>query len=71
LRCNTNAAPHSLDFDFVQDGTRRDAEFRLRRHHWYLEQLGRFHLSCLLAEGPLQARVDQIATPLESDARNL
>jgi NadR type nicotinamide-nucleotide adenylyltransferase len=52
------------DFEFVQDGTRRDAEFRLRQHHWYLEHLDRLGVRYLLAEGPLQARVDQIATRL-------
>ena len=26
------------EFDFVQDGTRRDSDFRARQHQWYLEQ---------------------------------
>jgi NadR type nicotinamide-nucleotide adenylyltransferase len=52
------------DFEFVQDGTRRDAEFRLRQHHWYLEQLGRIGVHYLLAQGPVQTRVDQIAARL-------
>jgi HTH-type transcriptional regulator, transcriptional repressor of NAD biosynthesis genes len=27
------------DFEFVQDGTRRDEAFRLRQHRWYCDQL--------------------------------
>jgi HTH-type transcriptional repressor of NAD biosynthesis genes len=53
------------DFEFVQDGTRRDAEFRLRQHHWYLEQLEHLGARYLLAQGPLPARVDQIARRLD------
>jgi HTH-type transcriptional repressor of NAD biosynthesis genes len=53
------------DFDFVQDGTRRDAEFRQRQHAWYLEQFTRRGVNYLLAEGPVLARVEQIAAHLE------
>lgn len=52
------------DFEFVQDGTRRDAEFRQRQHAWYVNQLGRLGVRYCLAEGPLEARVDQVAAQL-------
>ena len=52
------------DFEFVQDGTRRDAEFRRRQHAWYLEQLDRGGRRYLLAEGSLRERVDRIAAYL-------
>ena len=54
------------DFEFVQDGTRRDAEFRQRQHAWYLEQLGRKGLRYLLVEGSVRARVDRVAEGLRT-----
>lgn len=45
------------DFDFVQDGTRREAEFRQRQHSWYLAELARREISHALLEGPLQRRI--------------
>ena len=53
------------DFEFVQDGTRRDAAFRQRQHAWYLEQLNHRGARYLLAEGSLQARVERIVVYLE------
>jgi NadR type nicotinamide-nucleotide adenylyltransferase len=49
------------DFEFVQDGTRRDAEFRRRQHAWYVEQLERRGLRYLLVEGSVRARVERVA----------
>ena len=49
------------DFPFVQDGTRRDEDFRQRQHDWYVQELTRRGLSFVLAEGPLDARVARIA----------
>jgi HTH-type transcriptional regulator, transcriptional repressor of NAD biosynthesis genes len=48
------------DFEFVQDGTRRDSAFRQRQHAWYLEQLNHRGVRHLLAEGSLGARVERI-----------
>lgn len=56
----------SPDFEFVQDGTRRDAGFRERQHTWYMEQLSRRGLRYLLAEGSIRERITQIARYLVS-----
>lgn len=52
------------DFDFVQDGTRRDAAFRQRQHAWYCEQLSRTDVPFLLAEGSIEARIHSVAVHL-------
>jgi NadR type nicotinamide-nucleotide adenylyltransferase len=49
------------DFPFVQDGTRRDEDFRRRQHEWYLKELNERGLRYALATGALDARVEQIA----------
>jgi len=54
------------DFEFVQDGTRRDAAFRQRQHEWYLENLRRRGLPFVLAAGTLEARMDRIASQLNN-----
>jgi len=54
----------ATDFEFVQDGTRRDAAFRQRQHDWYREQLANRGVDYLLATGSIEARVDQIAARL-------
>jgi NadR type nicotinamide-nucleotide adenylyltransferase len=46
------------DFEFVQDGTRRDSAFRDRGHRWYLEELGRRSIPWVLAAGSVEARVE-------------
>jgi NadR type nicotinamide-nucleotide adenylyltransferase len=48
------------DFDFVQDGTRRDDAFRKEQHRWYREQLGHRGIPVLEATGSLQERVASI-----------
>ena len=45
------------DFEFVQDGTRRDAGFRQRQHEWYLRKLGVNHV---LVRGSVQDRLNQL-----------
>lgn len=45
------------DFPFVQDGTRRDAAFRLHQHRWYLATLDRAGVSYVMLDGPLDQRV--------------
>ncbi len=54
------------DFAFIQDGTRRDADFRQTQHAWYLEQLRGGDTPWLAAEGPLAQRVAAVAAWLES-----
>lgn len=50
------------DFDFIQDGTRRDVDFRQQQHVWYLDQLSRRELPYVLLTGPLEQRIaDAIA----------
>jgi NadR type nicotinamide-nucleotide adenylyltransferase len=55
------------DFEFVQDGTRRDAAFRQRQHEWYLEQLNSAGVRYLRAEGSVAARVERIAELLAGE----
>ena len=55
------------DFEFVQDGTRRDATFRQRQHEWYLQQLNRTGVAYWLAEGPVAERVERIAQLLAGE----
>lgn len=57
----------SPDIKFVQDGTRRNADFRQRQHDWYLERLPRLGIPYLLAQGSPEARTDQIAAHLEEN----
>ena len=52
------------DFEFVQDGTRRDGAFRQRQHEWYVEQLDRAGVWYWVAQGSLAERVEQIARRL-------
>jgi nicotinamide riboside kinase len=52
------------DFEFVQDGTRRDVRFRERQHAWYLEQLNHRGLRYLVAERSIRDRIFQIETHL-------
>jgi nicotinamide riboside kinase len=49
------------DFEFVQDGTRRDATFRERQHAWYLSQFREERGPFVLAEGSVGDRVTRIA----------
>ncbi len=62
------AAP---DFPFVQDGTRRDAEFRQRQHDWYVAELERRRVPYVLACGSLSERVEQVSRELESAAASM
>lgn len=45
------------DFEFVQDGTRRDNAFRLHQHQWYVEQLRANGIEYRLLEGSHQERL--------------
>jgi NadR type nicotinamide-nucleotide adenylyltransferase len=50
------------DFPFVQDGTRRDEDFRRRQHDWYLQQLNQRGIDYVLATGPIEARIAQLTS---------
>lgn len=52
------------DFDFVQDGTRRDAAFRARQHRWYLALLARFDMPYMLLEGTVEQRLSTACAAL-------
>lgn len=52
------------DFDFVQDGTRREPEFRLRQHEWYVRQLQQRGIPYVEVRGSVEARIEQVATEL-------
>ena len=47
------------DFEFVQDGTRRDAEFARRQHQWYLDVFAQRRIRFSLLTGSIEARVQQ------------
>lgn len=53
------------DFSFVQDGTRRDAAFRSRQHHWYLQSLERSGTPYTLVEGAIEDRQNLIVRLLK------
>lgn len=53
------------DFDFVQDGTRQPPAFRIAQHEWYLEELQRREIPCLLVAGSLEQRVERVCALLE------
>lgn len=48
------------DFDFVQDGCRRDDHFRREQHAWTLAQLASRHVPWFAATGPVAQRVQQV-----------
>jgi NadR type nicotinamide-nucleotide adenylyltransferase len=52
------------DFDFVQDGTRRDASFRQRQHAVYTRELEQRNVRYVEASGSLGQRIDQVAAAL-------
>ena len=52
------------DFEFVQDGTRREPEFRLKQHEWYVRQLQQRGLPYLEVHGDIEARIAQVAAKL-------
>jgi HTH-type transcriptional regulator, transcriptional repressor of NAD biosynthesis genes len=54
------------DFEFVQDGTRRDPAFRALQHSWYLAGIESRGTPWLLAEGAIASRVEIIARWLQS-----
>ncbi len=54
------------DFPFIQDGTRRDTEFRTRQHDLYQSVLERDQIPYIVLAGPLEQRVRHAETLLLS-----
>lgn len=54
------------DFNFVQDGTRRDNDFRMYQHNWYLTVLNTRGIHYVLLEGSPEARLNIALTILET-----
>jgi NadR type nicotinamide-nucleotide adenylyltransferase len=53
------------DFDFVQDGTRREAGFRQRQHDWYIAELQHRHIPYILLSGALPQRIAAVLEHLD------
>ena len=49
------------DFPFIQDGTRRDEDFRARQHAWYQAELARRGIAYVNVAGTVADRVGQVA----------
>ncbi|WP_402720887.1 AAA family ATPase [Janthinobacterium rivuli] len=49
------------DFPFIQDGTRRDEDFRARQHAWYQDELARRGIAFVDVSGSVDDRVGQVA----------
>jgi HTH-type transcriptional regulator, transcriptional repressor of NAD biosynthesis genes len=58
----------SPDFDFVQDGCRRDDGFRTEQHAWTLAQLRQRGVPCLVVSGSVPVRVQQVLHTLLTPA---
>ncbi|MEO7576915.1 MAG: AAA family ATPase [Massilia sp.] len=57
------------DFEFVQDGTRRDEDHRARQHAWYAEQLALRGVDYVLLRGSVAERIAQAAPYFVAAAR--
>ena len=49
------------DFPFIQDGTRRDEDFRARQHAWYQAELTQREIAFVDVSGSVDDRVGQVA----------
>lgn len=49
------------DFPFIQDGTRRDEDFRARQHAWYQQELARRGIPYSVVSGTVKQRIEQVA----------
>ena len=54
----------SPDFDFVQDGTRRDDTFRTTQHAWYQNELAARSIPHVIVSGSVQDRVNAVTNNL-------
>ena len=57
------------DFDFVQDGCRRDETFRREQHQWTLERLAEMGVSPLIVHGSTTQRLAQVLEHLAKTDR--
>lgn len=55
----------AADFDFVQDGTRRDSEFRNAQQQWYEQQLAARDIPYTILHGNVESRVQQALNALD------
>lgn len=58
------------DFDFVQDGTRRDPAFRLAQHEWYLETLRSRDIAFTVLEGSVEQRLQRARQTIDHHDRS-
>jgi NadR type nicotinamide-nucleotide adenylyltransferase len=49
------------DFPFIQDGTRRDGDFRACQHAWYQAELARRGIAFINVSGSVDERIRQVA----------
>lgn len=54
------------DFPFVQDGTRRDTDFRIAQHEWYQIRLAEMNIPYNVVSGPLPERIEQVTSLLST-----
>ncbi|KZZ19038.1 hypothetical protein A3752_15790, partial [Oleiphilus sp. HI0081] len=48
------------DFPLVQDGTRKDEDFRFWQHSWYLEELTKCNVAFEILGGSLESRMNRV-----------
>ena len=53
------------DLPFVQDGTRKDEQFRIWQHHWYITELRKRNIPYTLLTGSIQQRLQQVKNTIE------
>lgn len=58
------------DFDFVQDGCRRDDGFRREQHAWTLRRLATMGVQPLRVHGPVAQRLQRVLKALRTPASN-
>ena len=58
------------DFDFVQDGCRRDGGFRAEQHRWALDQLAAQGMAWLAVGGSTPQRLHKVLQALQNQARS-
>ena len=66
LRCYELTVVCAPDFDFVQDGCRRDDSFRRAQHAWTLARLQEQGVAYVLAGGSVDARVQTVLRALSA-----
>lgn len=54
------------DFPFVQDGTRRNADFSQQQHDWYCDQLSRSQIEFTLLTGDVEQRIEEVSRTINS-----